>query len=137
MEFVNQSKTYRQAGHNVYSCQYHVLFCTKYRRKVMEGPIAEQFKSLVLEKQEEYGYVINSLDVASDHVHMLIEITPDESVSNVVTRIKSYTSHVLRNEHQVLRSRIPTLWTRVSMISSVGNLSLSDLEKFIEDQKNR
>ena len=72
-----------------------------------------------------------------DHVHLMLEISPEVSVYGVVKKIKGRTSHVLRETYQELRSRIPTLWTRVCLISSVGNVSLNDIETFLEEQRRR
>ena len=137
MELSNLKKIYRVSGEIVYSCQYHVLFCSKWRRKVLTGQVAEHLRALVEEKQEELGYHLTGIDVAQDHVHMQLEISPNESVCSVVKKIKGHTSHVLRGTYPELRSRIPTLWTRVSLISSMGNVALNDIEAFLEEQRHR
>ena len=57
-------------SHNwVYSCQYHVVWCPKYRRKVLVAPIDTRLKELILEKQGEYGYQVIDMAVMPDHVH--------------------------------------------------------------------
>ena len=137
MELSNIKKNYRVSGEIVYSCQYHVLFCSKWRRKVLAGQVAEHLRTLIEEKQEEFGYRLLGIDVTLDHVHLLLEIPPDESVGSVVKRIKGHTSHVLRGTYPELRSRIPTLWTRVSFISSMGNVALNDIEVFLDEQRRR
>ena len=137
MELSNLKKIYRLSGEIVYSCQYHVLFCSKWRRKVLTGQVAEHLRALVEEKQEEFGYHLTGIDVSQDHVHLLLEISPNESVCSVVKKIKGHTSHVLRGTYPELRSRIPTLWTRVSLISSMGNVALNDIEAFLEEQRHR
>ena len=137
MELSNPSKSYQVSGNVVHSCQYHVLFCSKWRRKVLGEAIATHLRALVTEAQEEFGYRLLGMDVAPDHVHLLLEIPPDESVCSVVGKIKARTSHVLRENYQELRSRIPTLWTRVNLISTVGNVALTDIETFLEEQRRR
>ena len=54
MELSNLKKSYRVSGEIVYSCQYHVLFCSKWRRKVLAGQVAEHLRTLIEEKQEEF-----------------------------------------------------------------------------------
>ena len=137
MELSNQKKTYLTSGNLIYSCQYHILFCSKWRRKVLNGQIAKHLQTLIEEKQEDFGFRLDSLDIQPDHVHLLLGISPELSVNAVVKKIKGHTSHVLRETYQELRSRIPTLWTRVSLISSVGNVALNDIETFLEDQRQR
>jgi putative transposase len=75
------------------------------------------------------------MEISADHVHLLLEIPPTVSVCTVVGKIKAHTSHVLREDHRELRTRIPTLWTRVSFISSLGNVALNDIEAFLEEQR--
>jgi putative transposase len=136
MEIVNSNKIYKSSGTFIYSCQYHVIFCTKYRRDVLKDNICNRLKELVLEKQNEYDYNILEIEVMKDHVHLLIDVNPKIGIYNTITKIKGYTSHVLREEFPELKSRLPTLWTRSKFISSVGTVSLEIVKKYIEDQKN-
>lgn len=129
------SKQYKSDDHLVYSCQYHVIFCTKYRRKVLEDKIAKRLKQLILAKQKDYGYEVLDMEVLSDHVHLLIDVNPKRGVFTIVNMIKGYTSHELREEFPALKSRIPTLWTQSKFISSVGAVTLEVVKKYIEAQK--
>lgn len=137
MELNNPGKSYQVSGNIVHCCQYHVLFCSKWRRKVLTATIAEHLRALVNEKQEEFGFRLLGMEISADHVHLLLEIPPTVSVCTIVGKIKAHTSHVLREDHRELRTRIPTLWTRVSFISSLGNVALNDIEAFLEEQRKR
>ena len=137
MELSNPARNYNVSDNIVHCCQYHVLFCTKWRRKVLDEPIRQHLRSLLDEYQEESGYQLLGADISQDHVHLLLEIPPTQSVSSIVGRIKAHTSHVLRESHSTLRTRIPTLWTRVSLISSVGNVTMNDIDIFLEEQRKR
>ena len=95
----------------------------------------EDLRRLIEEKQEEFGYQVFSIDISPDHVHLLLEIPPDVSVCSIVGKIKAHTSHILRAGHKELRTRIPTLWTRVCLISSVGTVALNDVDAFLEEQR--
>lgn len=136
MEILSPHKKYKSGNHIVYSCQYHVIFCPKYRRKVLVDGVEVRLKQLILEKQVEYGYEIIEIEIMPDHVHLLIDIDPRMGALKVVGKIKGYTSHVLRNEFAFLRSRLPTLWTESKFISSVGAVTLEVVKKYIEEQKN-
>ncbi len=135
MEIKTSSKKYHSSGRMIYSCQYHVIFCTKYRRSVLEDGIDIRLKELILEKQKEYGYDILDMEVMPNHVHLLLDIDPKRGVVTVVNLIKGYTSHELRNEYSTLKSRLPTLWTHSKFISSVGSVTLEVVKKYIEEQK--
>jgi putative transposase len=62
--------------HLVYSCQYDVIFCLKYRRKVLTEDIASRLKSLIMEKQSEYQYDVLDMNIMLDHVHRLLDVNP-------------------------------------------------------------
>jgi putative transposase len=82
MEIKNKSKEYHTTEHLVYSCQYHVIFCPKYRRKVLTGDIETRLKELILEKQEEYNYSVLDMEVMQDHAHLLLDVNPFSWNSN-------------------------------------------------------
>lgn len=137
MDIQNPTKQYRHRNHLVYSCQYHVVFCPKYRRKVLTGKIADRLKELILEKQTEFKYEVLDMEVMPDHVHLLLDVDPHTGVYSVVSKIKGYTSKQLREEFPELKKRLPTLWTLSKFISTVGAVSLEVVKKYIEEQKNK
>lgn len=136
MELQNSNKKYKSSNHLVYSCQYHVIFCPKYRRKVLTDGIDERLKELIMEKREEYSYEVLDMEVMPDHVHLLLDVDPRIGIYSVVTKIKGYTSKQLREEFPALKKRIPTLWTHSKFISSVGSVTLDVVNNYIEEQKN-
>ncbi|PDW01979.1 IS200/IS605 family transposase [Candidatus Viridilinea mediisalina] len=111
------------------------MFCAKYRRKVLNEPIAARMKELVLAKQAEYGYTIMEMEIMPDHVHLLLDADPREGIIGIVAKIKGYTSHELRKEFPWLKKRLPTLWTRSKFISTVGSVTLDVVKQYIENQK--
>jgi len=137
MELKNPSKEYKSTKTLVYSCQYHVIFCSKYRRKVLQDSIDERFKQLILEKQEQYKYTVLEMEVMPDHVHLLLDTCPADNINQIVGKIKGYTANVLRKEFSSLVSRIPSLWTRSRFISTVGSVSLEVVKQYIESQKGK
>lgn len=137
MEIINRHKTYKSNNTLVYSCQYHVIWATKYRRKVLNEDVQKRLKELILEKQEEYEYEIFEMEIMPDHVHLLIDCNPQLDIYKIIGKIKGYTSNILRNEFPELKSRIPTLWTRSKFISTVGSVSLEVVKKYIESQKSK
>jgi putative transposase len=135
MDIVNLKKEYHTDGEFIFSCQYHVIFCPKYRRSVLQEPIAKRMKELVLEKQQEYGYTVLEQEIMPDHVHLLLDVHPKNGVYTIVSKIKGYTSHTLRNEFKELTTKLPTLWTRSYFVSTHGHISDEMIQKYIEEQK--
>ncbi len=135
MQVENPIKKYKSDKRLVYSCQYHVIFCPKYRRKVLKNGIDTRIKDLIEEKQNTYNYTILSIEVMPDHVHLLLDINPRIGLYSVISKIKGYTSHQLREEFPELKTKLPCLWTNSNFISTCGSVSLEVVKQYIEDQK--
>lgn len=120
----------------VYSCKYHVVWCPKYRRKVLVDKVEIRLKELVQSICVERNFDLIEMEIMPDHVHLLIEVDPQFGIHKAVKLIKGTTSRVLRQEFPWLRSRIPSLWTNSYFVSTVGGAPLSAIKQYIENQKN-
>ncbi len=118
-----------------YSCQYHVIFCPKYRRKVLLPPLDDRLKELLLEKQEAYDYSVMAMEIMPDHIHLLLDVDPRIGIVSIVGKIKGYTSHIIRKEFPWMKKRLPSLWTRGKFIASVGSVTLAVVQTYIDSQK--
>ena len=135
MEIENKSKIYKNENYLTYSCQYHVIFCPKYRRRVFNQGVDIRLKEILLDVATQYQFEILELEIMEDHVHLLIDCNPKFGIAECVKKLKGASSRILRNEFPHLKSRIPTLWTRSSFISSVGAVSLDIVKEYIANQK--
>lgn len=127
---------YKSNRNVVYSCKYHVVWCTKYRRKVLVDGVDIRLKELIEEICKEYSIDIIEMEIMPDHVHLLVEVDPQFGIHKAVKLIKGRTSHDLRQEFSSLRTRLPTLWTNSYFVSTVGGAPLSIIKQYIENQKN-
>jgi putative transposase len=130
-------KRWKCSATTVYNIGYHFIWCPKYRRKVLAGKVAERLKELLLQKAKEIGVEIAQMEIMPDHVHLFVKADPRNSPHFVAQQLKGYTSRVLREEFPVLRSRLPSLWTRSYYCESVGHISEETIRKYIEDQKGK
>ena len=121
----------------VYNIGYHIIWCPKYRRRVLNGDVEVRLKQLLCEKSLSNGYDIKNMEIMPDHVHLFIKCDPTDSPHKIVQQLKGYTSRVLRQEFSYLKSRLPTLWTRSYYCESIGHISQETIEKYIEEQKNK
>ena len=126
----------KNAG-SVFSLKLHLVWCPKYRRKVLVGDVDVRLRQLLYEKATRLEVGILALEIMPDHVHLFVEHPPVIAVAEIVNGFKGYTSHALRNEFPHLRSRIPTLWSRSYYAGSVGHVSEAVVLKYIEDQKGK
>ena len=137
MDYPSTEKKYHTAEQRTCSCQYHVIFCPKYRRRVLVPSVDQAVKDLFHEIADTYGFSIPDMEVMPDHVHLIIDCNPRFGVMDCVNRLKGISSRRLREQFPHLKTRLPTLWTRSAFISSVGSVSLAAVQKYIENQKNR
>lgn len=130
------AKRYTSSAHTIYNLGYHVVFCPKYRRRVLVDGIDDRLKELFLEKARDLDIVIEKMEVMPDHVHLFIKSKPTYAVHFVINQLKGYSSVILRREFPKLRSRLPTLWTRSYFVESIGHISEETVKRYIEEQKN-
>lgn len=119
----------------VYSCKYHVVFCPKYRRKVLVDGVDQRLKAIIQQVANDTESEVLELEVMPDHVHLLCEVDPQFGIHTFVKRVKGRSSRLLRQEFPHLRSRLPTLWPHSYFVSTVGGAPLAMIKQYIEDQK--
>lgn len=127
-----------QSNHNVtFDCKYHVVFCPKYRRKVLVNGVDTRLKELLISKATEIQTHILEMEVMPDHVHLLLKCDPQFGIHKAVKHLKGYTSRILRQEFPSLTRRLPSLWTNSYFVTTVGAVQLDVVKKYIEEQKGR
>jgi REP-associated tyrosine transposase len=121
----------------VYICRYRVVFCPKYRRKVLTPPIDERLKVILAEQIERWGQELIELEIMPDHVHLLAGCDPQFGIHWLVKLLKGFSSHTLRAEFPVLKRLLPSLWTNSYVCSTVGGVTLETLKRYVESPKGR
>jgi putative transposase len=121
----------------VFTLKFHLVWCPKYRRPVLVGPVEKRLVALLREIAGELEATVHALEVMPDHVHLFLESDPTRSVAELVNRFKGRTSHDLRAEFPSLRSRLPTLWSRSYYAGSCGAVTEASVRRYIEGQKGK
>ncbi len=121
----------------VYNCHYHVVWCPKYRRKVLVSPIDERLKILIQECVEKWGQEFAQVEVMPDHVHLLVGCDPQFGIHRLVKFVKGATSHQLRQEFPVLKQKLPSLWTNAYYVGTTGGVTLQTVKRYVESQKGK
>ena len=80
------AKRYSNSSHSVFNVGYHIVFCPKYRRKVLVNGVDERAKQLFQEKADEIGVVIERMEVMPDHVHLFVKSKPTYAILNYKPR---------------------------------------------------
>lgn len=134
-----------------YRCWYHVVWCTKWRRKVLTsldprvqnppiagdpGPVDARLREIIVKWAEETGSEIASLETMPDHVHLLVCVDPQYGIGKFIRIAKGRSSRTLRQEFPSIKRRIPTLWTNSYFVATVGGAPLEIIKQYVENQRN-
>jgi putative transposase len=126
-------KQYKANNDVAYSNKYHVVWCPKYRRKVLEGKIAVRLQHILVECCAYYRAEIMALEILPDPVHLRVEVDPQLGIHQLSKNLKDYSSHCLRKEFPRLKSRLPT---NSDFVSTVGGARPPVIQAYVENPKN-
>ena len=127
----------RSNNNVVYRCAYHVVWCAKYRRPVIEGAVDARLKQIIREVCAERECNIIEVETMPDHVHLLVECDPQYGIHRLVKQVKGRSSRLLREEFPSLKRRLPTLWTNSYFVATVGGAPLEIVKQYVENQRNK
>ena len=125
----------RRSKHAVYDLKYHVVWIRKYRKKLLTGEIAEYTKELFERIAEEYGLIIDTMEVVEDHVHIFLEAPPRLSPSRIVQILKSISARELFRQFPHLRRKLwgGEFWSDGYFVRAVGDEVTGDvIRRYIE-----
>ena len=125
---------YDSGNHSVYRCSYHVVFCPKYRRKILIGDVASRLKDIFHETATERGFSISNLEIMPDHVHALIFVPPWIKVNTALKYLKGKSSRIITTEFPEIKKKVPTLWSHSKFVSTVGRVSENKVKEYIDSQ---
>jgi len=128
---------YKSNRNIVYSSKYHVVWCPKYRRKVLVNGVDVRLREILYQMASDLRAAIIELEVMPDHVHLLCKPDPQFGIHRLVKQLKGHSSRLLRAEFPWLKSRLPTLWTNSYFVATVSGVPLTVIKQYIEQQKDR
>ena len=128
----------RKSTHVQYDLQYHLVWTTKYRYKVLNGKIAERTRELIRQCCKSMDITIIKGAISKDHIHILISCPPSISLSKIVQQIKGKTSKMLLQEYKDLKRRYwgQHLWASGYFCRSVGVITDKIIKEYIENQQD-
>lgn len=128
----------RKSTHVQYDLQYHLVWTTKYRYKVLNGKIAERTRELIRQCCKSMDITIIKGAISKDYIHILISCPPSISLSKIVQQIKGKTSKMLLQEYKDLKRRYwgQHLWASGYFCRSVGVITDKIIKEYIENQQD-
>ena len=128
---------------SVYNLNYHIIWGTQYRNKVLKGHVEDAFKRIALEIANKYGFEIAHMEIGEDdHVHLLVSAPPKLSVTNIVRWLKGITAYRLFRECPELKKSYwkqqdRHLWSPSYYVESIGAVNEQAVAKYIDDQRKK
>ncbi len=129
---------------SVYNLNYHIIWCTKYRRKVLKDGVDADLKAILHDIAEEHGYSIPHMEVGlGDHVRLFVSAPPKISVSSIVKQLKGTSSLRLFAAHPELKSQYwrrkgeRSLWSPGYFAESVGTTNEKAAAEYIDNQREK
>jgi len=129
---------YRHGSHTVFQIHMHLVWVTKYRKPILTGEVGLRVRELIRQicRDEEIEIIKGS--VSRDHVHLMVSIPPQVTISRLVQRMKGKSSHTMLNEFAHLRKTFwgRHIWARGYFCCSSGNVTDEVIEEYIANQIN-
>jgi len=122
--------------HAVYSLQFHYVACVKYRRRVLNGDVAERLKDINLRVAEKFGVTVLEQETDENHIHILFQSKPQVTLSRFVNSLKAVSARALFTEFPNLRTvlRGKHFWSPSYFLATTGQVSMDDLRRYVQGQ---
>lgn len=123
----------------VYSLQYHIVWCTKYRRKVLKDGVDEDCKELLYSYAKEYKLKITAMEVMPDYIHLLLDTSPQFNIPDMIRIMKGGIARKLFMIHPEIKKKLwgGHLWNPSYCVVTVSERSREMVEQYIESQKEK
>ena len=121
----------------VYSIQYHLVWCTKYRHRILSDEIENKLKEIIREISKDNNFTIEEIETDLDHIHMLIDCSPQHYIPNIVKALKGVSARLLFKEHPELKSMLwgGHLWNPSYFVATVSENTEEQIRDYIRSQK--
>ena len=129
---------FKKGSHTVYDIEYHVVWTTKYRYKVLHGKVAERLREILRQGCQANDITIVRGSIAKDHVHMLLSCPPTLAPSKIMQMLKGRSSKIMQGEFEELRKRYwgQHLWATGYFCRTVGAVTEEMIKEYIENQQD-
>jgi putative transposase len=123
----------------VYSIQYHLVWCVKYRRKILSHKIEQTLVELLHKIATENGFVIQEINGDLDHIHLLIECKPQHYIPDIIKALKGVSARLLLKQCPELKKQLwgGHLWNPSYFIATVSENTEEQIKNYINSQKQR
>lgn len=121
----------------VYAMEYHIVWCVKYRRKILTPEVETELVSILHEYAKENGFTIVEANGDLDHIHLLIQASPTTYVPNIMRGMKGVSARMLFKKFPELKSRLwgGHMWNPSYFVATVSENTEEQIRTYIQEQK--
>ena len=131
-------ENYISKNRHKYYLKCHLIFCIKYRRKILIGKLDNDIKAVLRSIADNSDFDIDIMETDKDHIHLMIQYLPRVSISSIVNRLKSVTTFHLWQKYKPFLGqhfwKENTFWTDGYFVCSVGEASPETIRQYIQNQ---
>lgn len=123
----------------VYSIQYHLVWCVKYRYDVLDGQVDTDMKELLKKIAVDNDVMILEMETDKDHIHLLIDCNPQHYIPNIVKAFKGVSARLLFKKHPELKNQLwgGHLWNPSYFVATVSENTEEQIRNYIQNQKKK
>ena len=124
----------------MYSIQYHIVWCVKYRHKVLTGDVETRLIEILYQIAADNGFQILEINTDKDHIHLLTNCSPQHYIPNIMKAMKGVSARLLMKEFgDSLRKRLwgGHLWNPSYFVATVSENTEEQIRKYIQNQKEK
>ena len=133
------TRQFRKLAHSLYECKYHIVFCPKYRYKILQAEVAKYVRLQIEQlSSRKDGVEVEEVNVQAEHVHVVVTIPPKYAVSQYMGFLKGKLALKLFDRYPQLRKRYwgQHVWSRGYCVSTVG-LDEDRIKKYVRWQQDK
>ncbi len=133
---MNQSTDIRTGRHCLFKLHVHLVFVTKYRKKVFTNEILKDLEAIFKDVAHDFETELIEMNGETEHVHLLLNYPPKVSISKLVNSLKGVSSRLIRKQHPELAKYYwkGGLWSPSYFAGSCGGAPLSIIKQYIDQQ---
>ncbi|ANV85942.1 transposase (plasmid) [Picosynechococcus sp. PCC 7003] len=129
--------THRKGAHSVFSIYLHLVFVTKYRRNIIDEAMLQTMAEVFQRVCTANKCKVIEINGEPDHVHLLLDVHPNNNIAQFVASLKGASSRILRKEYRDCLEQVyrkPVFWSSSYYVSSAGGAPLERVKQYIADQ---
>ena len=128
-------KDFKRLAHAVWQCKYHIVWCPKYRFRILKGEVGESVRVIIKQLCEWKKVEILEGNVQADHIHLVLSFPPKYAISEVVGFLKGKSAIKMFDMHSELKKRFwgRHFWAKGYCVSTVG-LDEEQIRKYVRWQ---